>query len=597
MTRLLALPRNDRGYSLMMVAASLLLLLGVAAFAIDLSAMRLDRALDQRVADAAASAGALTTYESGGQIGCETALAYVELNLPQVGALATGGCSTIPATCDPTTATVIAQTSGGFTVTVVYPVPDSDALMNPGALGAGSQPVVTADGDACERFGVRIAAVHDAFLSQAVGFNQGTTTVHAVARAFLPPPSGTPINLLILDRFGCEALKASGNGGIIVDAIVDPDDGTLHPGEAAVDSDASTGCATDGGVIDIDGTNAIMRADGPAGCPNQTGTEVVNGQLLGHGCGLIRTIAPGTPGCNWPACTASGGANPNNPNPLPTAMGARLTRAPVDHRYNCRADYSTVPISISWATDPLTAANEQDIPGCTGTGGDYIHDLIESVGPSGSPGFGWSPWSSSYPCDVPSSQPAISVTGNWYIDCADFNVRTSITITGGSLVADGNVAITSSTGHLIVDNTGAPGYVFLRGGLLSKDGQASITFNETMVYASKTSRMQMDGGTGSLIWVAPDDPTHPFDDLALWSDSTITSSPHLWAGQAALVMEGAFFVPIVTVEYAGQGSQIQTEAQFIADKLHARGQGILKVSPIAERAVGLRPPPRSVLIR
>ncbi len=582
----------------MMVALSLIMLLGVAAFAIDLSAMRLDRTLDQRVADAAASAGALATYESGGQTGCETALAYVELNVPQIGSLATSGCSSVPASCDPLIATEVTQTAGRFTVTMVYPVPDANALMNPGALGSSSQPVVTADGDPCERFGVRIAATHEASFAQVIGFEEGTTTVHAVARAFLPPPSGTPINLLILDRFGCETLKASGNGGIIVDAIVDPDDGTLLPGEAAADSDGSSGCPADGGVIDIDGTNAIMRADGPAGCPNQTGTETVNGQLLGHGCGLIRTIAPGTPGCNWPACTASGGANPNNPNPLPTAMPARLTRAPVDHRYNCRLDYSVPDLAVNWAADPLTVSNEQDIPGCSSGGGDHIYDLIRSVGPSGSPGVGWSSWSSAFPCDVPSSHAPISVTGNWYIDCASFDTRTTITIAGGSLVADGNVAITSGTGHLIVDNSGSPGYLFLRNGLLSKDGQASLTLDETMVYLSKTSRIQMNGGSGgTLTWIAPDDSSHALDDLALWSDSTVTSATHFWAGQAALIMEGAFFVPIVTVEYAGQGSQVQTAAQFIADKLHARGQGLLKVSPTAERAVGLRPPPRTDLIR
>jgi hypothetical protein len=108
----------------------------------------------------------------------------------------------------------------------------------------------------------------------------------------------------------------------------------------------------------------------------------------------------------------------------------------------------------------------------------------------------------------------------------------------------------------------------------------------------------MDGGGGGILtWIAPDDPSHPLDDLALWSDSEVTSAPHIWAGQAALTMEGVFFVPIVTVEYAGQGSQQQTKAQFIADKLHARGQGELLVAPVFGRSVGFRPPPISILVR
>ncbi|MGQ0848919.1 MAG: hypothetical protein ACT4OP_07340, partial [Actinomycetota bacterium] len=485
------------------------------------------------------------------------------------------------------------------------PVPDAHPMMSPGALGAGSQPVVAADGNPCERFGVQVAALHQAFISQVIGFNQGTTTVHAVARAFLPPPSGTPINLLILDRFGCETLKASGNGGIIVDAIYDPDTNSLLPGEGAADSDGSIGCPADGGVIDIDGTNAIMRADGPPGCPGEevvSPPDTVNGLPKGRGCGLIRTLAPGTPGCNWPACTASGGANPNNPNPLPTAMPSRLTRAPVDHRYNCRADYSAaLPGSVSWAADPLTAANEQDIPGCAGPGSDYVHQLIASVGSAGPPSGLWSQWTNFYPCDLPSSQPPISISGNWWIDCPNptpWNIRTQVTIANGSVVADGNVAVTSNDGHLTLNNTGDPGFMFLRGGVFSKDGQASISLLETIVYASKASRIFMaGGGIGTLTWIAPDDSGHRFDDLALWSDSTVTTVTHFWAGQAALTLEGVFFVPIVTVEYAGQGSQQQTKAQFIADRLHARGQGVLVVSPVADRAVGIRPPPQTVLVR
>jgi hypothetical protein len=179
-------------------------------------------------------------------------------------------------------------------------------------------------------------------------------------------------------------------------------------------------------------------------------------------------------------------------------------------------------------------------------------------------------------------------------------VRVEVTITGGYAVFDGNVNVTSSTGHLRIDNNASGfGFAFLRDGTMFKDGQASLTLRDTMVYASKTSRVEMaGGGGGTLTWIAPNDPTHPLDDLALWSDADDHSAPpHMWAGQAALTMEGVFFVPIVTVEYAGQGSQQQTKAQFVADKLHARGQGELIVAPVFGRSVGFRPPPISILVR
>jgi hypothetical protein len=284
-----------------------------------------------------------------------------------------------------------------------------------------------------------------------------------------------------------------------------------------------------------------------------------------------------------------------------------LTRAPIDHRYNCRPDYSVDPgPTINWAVDVLTVANEQDIPGCESGGAPEIYNLIDSVGPSGDPGVGgFTPWSSIHPdCTVdpgegPSVTAAIALAGgSVWVDCSLLEIKDPVTITNGSLVLDGDLAITSSTGHLIVDNTGAPGFLFMRDGLIRKDGQASLTLLETMVYLSRSSRIQMDGGSGgNLTWIAPDDPDHPFDDLALWSDSTITVEPHFWAGQANLEMEGVFFVPIVTVEYAGQGEQQQTRAQFISDKLHARGQGLLVVAPIVGRAVDFTAVPRTTLIR
>lgn len=592
-----AIRADDRGVSLTMVAIALTLLMGAAAIAIDLAALRLDRSADQKVTDSAASAGALAVLETGsGEAACRVAVAYAALNAQEIGALDASNCANFPATaCNPNVAHTEPFGSGRFNITVTYPVPDDDALMTSGLLGAPPQTKVADDGDPCDRVGVQMSAVHDGLFSQLLGFDQGTTTVHSVARSFLPPPEGPPINLLLLDRFGCEVMKASGNGGIIVAEIVDPVTGEVFPGQGAVDSDASIpgGCPDDGGTIDIDGNNALIRADGPAGCPNADPPDT------GDGCGFIETLAPGTPGCNWPACTA-GGAGPNNPNPDPTALAARITRAPLDHRYNCRSDYSVaLPPEIAWAASPLTTANEQNIPGCE-DGAAEIHNLIASVGELGSPGPGWTPWSSIHgDCTVDPGENLPPINGDVWVDICptELSIKDPVTIRG-SLVVDGDLAITSSTGHLTINNNNDPGFVFMRDGVIRKDGQASLSLLETMVYVSKTSRVQMDGGSGgNLTWIAPDDEDYPFDDLALWSDSEITAETHFWAGQANLVMEGVFFVPIVTVEYAGQGEQQQTRAQFIADKLHARGQGLLEVAPIVGRAVDLFAVPRTVLIR
>lgn len=578
-------PRSgESGATMILAAASIFLLIGVAALAVDLSGLRLDRAIDQRVADAAASAGALTVFETGdGQAGCATALAYVDANADGINSLDTD-CTTLAATCDPATPGAVTKPNGRFVVTIVYPVTDAHELMDPGALGAGVQTVVAEDGEPCQRVGVKISAVRDASFSQAFGAPAGTTTVHAVAIADEGVGETVPLNLLILDRTGCQTVMASGNGGIIVSAIVDGAD--IHPGQGAADSDGSECTGTDG-VFFKEGSNSTMRADGPVGCSfDDLATPTV-----GEGCGFLETVAPTTPGmCAPPGCQSNGPPT-YEPKPFPTTMAAPLTRAPIDHAFNCVGDYTTAALdpSLSWATDPLLAADGQDIPGCTG-GDDHLYDLIRFVGSSGDPG-GYQQWSLTYPCVVTTAIPPVS--GNWWVDCPVFDVKDAVTFTE-NVIFDGDVNVTSDTGALTVDNAAdGDGFAFLRDGILTKDAGADLAFLDTFVYFSNSSFITMVGGTGTLTWIAPT--AGDFRNLALWSDSSVAN--HVWAGQATLDLEGIFFVPRAMVEYAGQSSQIQVSAQFIAHRLWARGQGALVLQPEIGRSQPLDPPVVSVLVR
>ncbi len=577
--------RSERGASLIMVAMALSVLVGGAAIAVDLGALWLDRSADQKITDSAAAAGALEAVGFGGQDACEAALAYATVNADDLGPLDASGCTTFPTTCDPSApVTYTPPPSGRYSLTLTYPVPNGHALMTSGIVGASAQAVDPSDGEPCERFAVEMTATRQSLFAQVLGFDNGTTQVHTVAKASIDD-TNPPINLLVLDRTACRTLAVEGNGGIIVDAVIGiDDDGNetgLVPGIAAADSDGSAGCTTNG-VIDLDGSGSVLRADGPT-CAGQTGTHTVSTYSAGEGCGRVQTFAPGTPGCaqtvNMPACSpGSGGAN--QPNPVPTALTRRLTRAPVDYRYNCRADYTNPPSGLSWATDALTG--DQTIPGCTESTPDHIYDLIQTVGQNGPVG-GFTNWNATLglPCDIPSAHPPIMLPpGDVRIDCAAFVVRSHVRINGNA-VFDGDVQVTSSSGHLEVDNSlASPGWAFFRDGLLVKDGSGHLTFNYTAVYMSKTSQVAMSGGAGSLRWIAPD--SGNFDDLALWSDATSTQ---FWAGQANLAMEGVFFSPLATADYAGTSGQNQTNAQWIADRLVARGQGKLVVRPSTDRAV------------
>jgi hypothetical protein len=441
-----------------------------------------------------------------------------------------------------------------------------------------------------------MSATHDSLFAQLLGFDEGTTTVHSVARSFIPPPDGPPLNLVVLDRFGtdgCGALVVSGNGGVIVEKVVDTDTGEEYPGVAAADSDAAAGCnGADPSVIRIDGSNSLLRADGPSPCD----AEISPG--TGQGCGQIMSLASGTPGCNPVACTpGAGGANPPKPEEV-LGMTTRLTRAQIDHEYNCWPDYTSPPAGMSWAVPALTAANEQDIPGCL-SGDPYpIYDRINQVGQNGPVG-GFTNWTAdpTRVCDVPSSNPGITISGNVRIDCDPFIVRGSVTINGGNVVFDGDVLVTAGTitnpTRFTIRNTiSTPGWAFFRDGVLNKTGSAHLTFDRTAVYMSRTSGVAMSGGDGSLTWIAPD--SGDFDDLALWSDSPAI---HQWAGQANLVMEGVFFSPWALADYAGTAGQNQTDAQWVADKLVARGQGKLVVTPRFEFPFKVDAVPRTAIIR
>ena len=55
-------------------------------------------------------------------------------------------------------------------------------------------------------------------------------------------------------------------------------------------------------------------------------------------------------------------------------------------------------------------------------------------------------------------------------------------------------------------------------------------------------------------------------------------------------MEGVFFTPLATADYSGTSGQNQTDAQWIANRLVARGQGALLIRPATDRSVSLGGP-------
>ena len=564
---------EEAGATTIVISSSFLALMAIAAFVIDLGSVRLHRSEAQAVVDAAAAAGSQVIGEGDGLSGCAIALGYVELNLDA----SFGGidCSAMTASCNGgTPATTTTDGSGEWALSITYPVPDADPLMQSSAVGSTPQLIDYKDGSSCERIGVELSRTHPTLFAGVIGREATHTDVHAVAVTRSSTDPDTAVNLVVLERYDCNALEAEGSGGgtggIWVDVVVMPD-GTIAPGFITVDSDGTgAGCGADG-VIDVDGSNAQIRADGPSGCPGEIGTHAgPGGTTTGEGCGVIRVHAPGTPGCNPPACTSSGIVLPS-----PEDLHRRVTRAPIDHRYNCKASYVMPP--------------GEEIRPCGDTPAPHLDDLVTALGGPGTP-LGYTSWTSlGHPCTVAGSPgTTITASGDLYIDCAVFDVRRNVHLTGGNVVFEGAVVI-EAQGALTINGTAAdplqPGLdaieVVLRNGALAKAGQATFAAHNAVVYVSPTSTITMAGGSnGTLIMTSPK--SGNFAHLALWSDSTAL---HALAGQSYLDLEGVFFTPRATVEYSGNGVQLQVEAQFVTRKLKVRGQGVLIVRPSFESAV------------
>lgn len=565
---------SESGSTFVIVSAGIVGLLASAALVIDLGMIRASRASAQIAVDAAASAGAMELRTGTGEDACNAALGYLELNLEGNPTFSGIDCSYMPTTCSDTTGAVTGtDNSGDWTLDIVHPVPDDHDLMESSAVGATSQAIHTRDGSRCHRIGVLLEHHRETTFAGVVGVDSTTTEVSAVGRGQLSGGPGKVINLLLLERFDCDVMHdaTSGNGGLIIDAVFNPDAGRLEPGYVAVDSDASGSCSNEG-VIDTAGSNGLIRADGPAGCPGELGTHVGAGGLtVGEGCGTIEVLAPGTPGCNMPACTEGSGTIA----PHPRALKERLTRAAVDHRYNCKAAY---PMPAGW-----------EIEGCLEAPAPHIDQLVATLGTPGTTPPGYQTWTGLGEDCTFSGPPGttITVSGNIRVDCFHFDVRRAVHFTGGNVIFDNRVTL-SGNAELTVNGTIANPYVaasgqaiaYMRDGKLSKAGGAELHLHNTMVYLSATSELSLSGGEGALRWQAP--LNGDFEDLALWSESGLL---HDFSGGAVLDLEGVFFAPWALIKYTGSGGTQQVSAQFIARRLHVGGSGELVIRPGAYRAI------------
>jgi len=503
-------------------AASMGALLVMAALVVDLSGARRDKNADQMSADAMAlaAASALGTADSPGVAACNAAWSYIVVNLPTTVAKPTASCSAFAGVCTPTVAREVTATIDQYLITLTNPVPVGSSLLQ-GRSSAN-------DGTPCDRIAVRVRQTRDNLFAD----GDSHIDVDAVAR-FVRGVGNANAPLILLSEHECGALRVTGTGALTVHTANGGD------GYIAIDSDGAACQNPSKVVLDVDGQGSVTAdkvymwalADGDA--------------TSAYSAGFIT--------------------------PTPVASSARVTRSPMDWRYNCKAANAC----------PMAPAP-------------YIDNMVANWGGTGAPlpAGSFTQWTASGRSCSPTADTVVPF-GNWWIDCGSSGLSTNNTVTfqGGNIVSDGPIVSTGTAAGLRINcsdanpnDSVAPAscmtdppsatVFFLRSGDLLDSGR--LEMRETFVYTmTGTARL---AGQNQIVWTAPNDP--PFDDLALWTDSTRLMKI---AGGAQIKIDGIIFAPNADVELAGNTGTDAIDAQLWVKKADLVGGAQLRLAPKADR--------------
>ncbi|HWL36275.1 MAG TPA: pilus assembly protein TadG-related protein [Frankiaceae bacterium] len=603
-------PRGDDGAYAILYGLLLLAVLGMAALVVDLASLRQNRRETRLAADAAAIAGAGQLDTAAGTANprqaCVDAWSYLATNLGFT-VPGTTGCGVLPETAaacptNPPAPTVARGTVDEFTIAITWPVADDSALLTEPNVTTGDTVTQAIDPetdgeDPCGRIAVTVQQDQEPAFSSVFGQDGTATTVTSVARSTTTLGDEGPIAALnVLEDNECQAILTSGQASIEISAVDD------RPGIIAVESSGRD----------------------PNDCPNNkpwvidVAESAAGGHVWAHGVdgvgqGTIYSYAlnsDANPGEAYNPDTIAPGSDLLLP--TPEIMGERFGATPVTNIYDC-AGTDDCPDSPEAYVTSLENAFDSNTPQ------PYAHSAVFSstAFKTVSVANGILGWPNN--CTVGTGATIYVPAGNWYLDCNTVTVRGRLIFAGGNVVSRGgihveggcfamNVPLLSATAcptqnalGEVVPSASTEGILFLRGGNFTKGSQGAIFVERSFVYM-KTGHIAFGAGSGALYLTNPRPDTDSCDEecqnsrfgkLALWNESTQTQE---LGGQAAIVLRGILFVPNATFDYTGQAAQVQTNAQFWANKLEIGGQGTLVMAPDPNDSVA-RPESGTVLIR
>lgn len=646
MTRLMTRHRrraDDRGVALLIFIGSLVLLIVLVAFAVDLGFARFDRRDEQSAADLAAldagyylaAQGPNTSPVSEPRKACIAAVQSVLSNIPAFApgyptSSITSACSALPQTasgCAPNSPVDVTIAQGQYTLVVRYPVVDGDLTVTRFG-GPGTQ-----DGSApCERMQVRVAKQGNTAFAAAVGTKHLRTQASATVRGTSSTGAKAAPAVLLLERTDCgvfgNSVNGNGNLGIIVEATAQ-DPGLIH-----ADSNGTTNCS---GTT----SSAFVLYGSPlsSGAPS-----IAVGDVAGPPAklGIIRTAATN----GRAAATFPGGLSTA---PVP---GEIVSRIVVDQKYNSASNPAITNLHAAAAAKamPTTAPAGYVTVACGGPTGPATAGQTRLY--VNCPAYNASTVFSGY-TDVVFSGNIDLKQGNVlrFPDATNVVVRGELAIPGGivlmpsvrDLTVGAGVSVSNGSGLAVnsptetsCDGREGPAWtattnLVVFGGDPAFASSGTVALCQTHVYLAgpktstyaiqqvtsggtcsptrpcpKTVSNPTDGarffvGGGTVRWSAPNQyagsvpegTPQGLEDLALWSEGSGTSE--IKSG-GTLLATGVFFAPSATYEIRSPATGQPRDAQFVARKAFLF-QGTLRVQPQKSNSVTIPVPGSYILIR
>lgn len=594
---------RDSGVVIATFALGVSLLFALCALVIDLGRLHLEKERLQRASDLAALAAGEWLGNPGGRDpteACDAALSLVESNLEiDEGALVVSGsgCDALGAVCTGVPAEVVATTETRE-ITIRYPFTE-DLLADYGELRAH-------DGSACERMEIRVESTVEMSFAHLMGIAEREVTATTVVRGVVGYSDVRVPALHSLRRFGCGAISVSGQGRIVVEAFDDD-----HPGVIGADSVGNT-AGESACTANTNASGYVVFAQQWSGQP---GIEARSTPKEPGVVGLVATKL----GSTRDVCCLPTGVSPGS------AGSPIISRNPMDWTYNAPARPAIDDLrsaAISATTSPL---DEMRSDGWTV----FPHDdATWSCQPNSNLVVSAEALVVDCPVLAPKSQAVITLTGSEIAIRGRLSTGTQSSV---RMPRASRVYIAGSSAASGVDNSGtfsvndgaavgaeprscstragdsdrpSTQIVVLAGGFTTSTSSRT-NLCEALLYMAETDSPQQrtEGDTcavdlpcpivnsdrgsvvmrGSFDWLASnvvDDPPgalQPFEDLALWTESSLDSEI---SGLGTASTSGVFFLPNAHIAFAGQASQnVALNAQFFSESLDMSGQGTLRLMP------------------